>query len=191
MVKSITIKNMVFIITVAFPILFLLGIISFNEYTLRAGKTVTLPIRIISVKPSSLKFKLLIKSDYIIYSINSYRIHDFCPQSEKSDESPVLEYLCLKPRKKVTLYHPYKNCSVFVKGECKQWWKEYDSFRIDKTPGTQHFYFTTNKTQYQIDQLFLLEEDKKVLLSITKTGRILAKDILIGGKSLKKLVQEP
>ena len=164
------------ILAFALPVLCLAGFAAFIECQLRAGKTVTLPIK--GYDPRD-----LLSGRYLHYKIlygascpeEFFRAKipgapDFLSKKQKA-------YLCLQDEigPKVSASVP-KNCSVFIKGRCLG--------KNEFYAGGDRLYLPDLKAK-NLEKAFKRAEKKEVLLLVTKGGRILAKDILIDGKPLK------
>ncbi len=161
-----------FIMALSFPIVCLMGIVGINEYQLRTSQTLTLPIQ--GYDPRD-----LLSGYYLRYKVK-YGIK--CPKKSKSktERSSKPAYICFKPEKSIT-YSPPENCSLFIKGKCYPFTNEFQSKNINR-------YYIPEDRAKEIEKLFTSAKKQEVVLSVTKKGHALVKDILINGESIKKLI---
>lgn len=151
------------------PLVFLIGMSGMNEYYLRTSKTVMFPVE--GYDPRD-----LIAGYYLRYKVN-YGLK--CPDSKNKKDSDLIAYICVQPERKITLFRPPENCSFFIKGRCGSKGK-FHSSSVDR------YYIPENKAK-TLEKLFMSAKEKQVVLSVTKKGRALVKDILIDGKSVQSL----
>lgn len=158
-----------FIIALSFPILCLMGIVGMNEYQLRKSQTLTLPIQ--GYDPRD-----LLSGYYLRYRVK-YGVK--CPEKNKSKTKrrSKVAYICFKPEKSITYSLP-ENCSLFIKGKCD--FNEFQSKNINR-------YYIPERAK-ELEKLFTSAKKQEVVLSVTKKGQALVKDILIDGESIKKLI---
>ena len=164
------------ILAFALPVLCLAVFTAFIECQLRSGKTAVLPVE--GYDPRD-----LLSGRYLHYKI---LYGASCPAGlfqEKIPGKPGFlakkqkAYLCLRPEiaPRISASIP-KNCDLFIKGACLG----KDAFYA----GGDRLYLPDLKAK-NLERMFQQAKKKEVLLLVTKRGRILAKDILIDGKSLK------
>ncbi len=152
-----------------FPLVFLMGMAGMNEYYLRTSKTVILPVE--GHDPRD-----LIAGHYLLYKVN-YGLK--CPAVESQKKSLSVAYICVEPEKKITLFRPPENCSIFIKGHCKS--------KGEFQANVNRYYIPENQSK-KLEKLFMSAKEKQVVLSVTKKGRALVKDILIDGKTARSLL---
>ena len=169
-----------------FPLIVLMGIAGVSEYHLKTGRTLVLPVE--GYDPRD-----LLSGRYLMYKIN-YGLK--CPERTQENlrcgkqnrlrctpsAGKVRAYMCFEPEKYITFFNPPENCSFFLKGRCLPNKTFYT--RTDR-------YYLPEKQAQKIEQIFRAGKKKSVVLSVTKTGRAFAKDILIDGKSLQNLIRRP
>ncbi len=160
-----------------FPIILLLGMVGLNEYYFKTSQTVVLPVE--GYDPRD-----LLSGHYLIYKVN-YGLK--CPVFERKNfktrkKSSLKAYMCFQPEKQITFSPPSKNCTLFIKGHC--------GYKREFLTKVDRFYVPESKAQ-ELEQLFMSAKEKKVVLSVTKKGHTLAKDILIDGKSVRDIVRSP
>ena len=157
-------KKMILILALAFPVTILIGIAGINAYYLKVSHELVLPIE--GYDPRD-----LLSGRYLQYRV-LYGVK--CPAVKKKR---VTAYLCLEPAKRITLKGKPEQCSLFIKGKCSFTGRD---FRADVDR-----YYISEKSAKQLERLFMNAKDKKVVLSVTKRGQALAKDLLIDGQSIK------
>ncbi|MDE0119114.1 MAG: hypothetical protein OXM55_03800 [Bdellovibrionales bacterium] len=162
------------VIALLFPILTLAGLALFKSYELKTNQTRVFPIKWSHIQSDSLQ------GSFLQFSIN-YGIK--CVSLEKTSRCPFKAHICLEPYKRIGLHHkPDKNCTLFIKGIC-----ECGLLVFLGGEGHSHRYYIPEKHFNKMSKLFKNKNIKKeVLLSITKTGVPIVKDILIEGQSIKK-----
>ena len=161
-----------FTIALGFPILYLMGIMGINEYQLRKSQTLTLPIQ--GYDPRD-----LLSGYYLRYKVK-YGVK--CPKKNKSKTErrfKLAAYVCFKPEKSIT-YSPSEKCSLFIKGKCDPFTNEFQSKNINR-------YYIPERAK-ELERLFTSAKKQEVILSVTKKGQALVKDVLIDGESIKKLI---
>ena len=157
-------------VALAFPILFLIGMIGVNEYNLRKSKTLVLPVQ--GYDPRD-----LLSGHYLIYKVD-YGLS--CP--DDLDGFPVTAYMCFEPKKYIVISkQPEKTCSLFIKGQCLR--------NLEFQTNASRYYIPEKKAK-QLEQLFIKADKKNVILSVTKKGHVLVKDLIIDGKSIKTLIEK-
>ena len=180
--KHIVDKKFLVLFAFAFPIFCLIMATFLNEYQIRSGQSITLPIQ--GYDPRD-----LLSGHYLQYKILYGQV---CPQKNNVTQTykpssrlknmfntKQHSWLCLKPKKQIYNFKPALNkCSLFIKGWC------FGEF----FGGGDRFYIPSAKAK-QIERLFQTGKSKEVLLSVTKKGRIFAKDILVDKKSIKQSVK--
>ena len=177
-------QNLWMAMAFAVPILCLLLAVGLNEWRLRTGQTVVLPVE--GYDPRD-----LLSGRYLRYKI-LYKAP--CPPSEKQSapkgttkipsklaflKTKQRAYLCLQGEKQNSVSRSApQNCPLFIKGLCLG--------KEGFYAGGDRLYLPDSKAR-DLEKLFHGAGKKEVVLSITKGGRVLAKDILIDGRSLKKI----
>ncbi len=166
--KAFRLKNNMVKMVFVFPVLCLLGFVGFNEYHLLTSRELVLPIEGFDPR------------DFLSGHFLRYRIQYAlkCPAAVKSIRQKA--YMCFEPEAYVATLKPLANCSLFIKGFCVG-----GAFQVR----TYHRYYIPEKKAPGLEQIFLKAKEKNVVLSVTKKGHILAKDILIEGQSLKSLIK--
>ena len=82
-------------------------------------------------------------------------------------------------------HKPSKECSLFIKGSCSCL-----EFKTDFTVKNDNRYYVPEEHAKQLEKI-LMDQDKKreVVLSITKKGNVMVKDIHIEGKPIKSWIK--
>lgn len=153
----------------AFPILFLIGLTALNEYRLRKSKSLVLPVQ--GYDPRD-----LLSGHYLIYKVH-YDLN--CPDNLK--DFPVTAYMCFEPFKYISVLKQPENCSLFIKGECKG--------NLEFKTDADRYYIPEDKAK-QLEEIFLKADKKEVVLSVTRKGHVLVKDLIIEGQSIKTLIKK-
>ena len=161
--------SMLFVTAFAFPFFMLIGMVILNEYHLKTSRTIVLPVE--GHDPRD-----LLSGYYLVYKIR-YGLK--CPKNPSYSKGKVKAYMCFEPKKQITLFRKPKHCSFFLKGYCFS--------NGDFYSHGDRFYLPEQKAQ-EIEKLFRSAVKKSVVLSVTKKGHALAKDLLIDGKSIQSLI---
>ena len=161
-------KNLLPAIAFVLPIAFLAGMAGVNEYYLRTSHELILPIE--GYDPRD-----LLSGRFLRYKIK-YSVK--CPRVHKSRQKA---YICFEPEKRITIFSPPENCSLFIKGWCYPN-QSYFKAGIDR-------YYIPEQQAKKLERTFLDALEKNVVLSVTKKGNVLVKDILIDGRPLKSFIQ--
>ena len=144
------------LLSLALPILILLGFVIYHQNIANVGKEAILPI-------SGYDPRDLLSGHYLIYHID-YDIPDICRTSEKQ-----VGYVCLSP--KGFFFRQPHNCQILIRGTCNY-------YRF--TAGIERYYIPEDKADY----LSKLIRDKKTSIVISvKNGVAQVKDLLIDGQS--------
>ena len=148
-----------------FPVCVLMGWVGLNEYRLKVGKRLVLPVE--GYDPRD-----LLSGHYLRYKV---RYGMKCPKRPGATLVPA--YACFKPKKTLRLKPPLKDCSLFLKGQC---------FKGHFLVKDLDRYYIPEKKAQKAEKLFRNAKEKQVVLSVLSTGHALVQDILVEGKSLKK-----
>jgi uncharacterized membrane-anchored protein len=152
------------------PILALASLTAYHQYMYRTGEDVILPI-------SGYDPRDLLSGYYLEYKID-YGIKGVCKASPESI-TPAL--ICLKPKFFQYGNQPSQECSLFIRGMCTD-----DTF----SGGIEQF-FMSEENSKAVEKLLTSGKVKtEVVLSVTKTGYALVKDILIDGQSASHAVEK-
>ena len=162
------IQSKLWVLSFIFPVCVLMGWVGLNEYQLRVGKRLVLPVE--GYDPRD-----LLSGHYLRYKV---RYGMKCPN--RPELVPVPAYACFKPKKTIRLKQPLKDCSLFLKGQCFK-----GHFLVKDL---DRYYIPENKAK-KAEELFQTAREKQVVLSVLSTGQALVQDILVEGKSLKKQLQ--
>ena len=185
-------QNLWMAMAFAVPILCLLLAVGLNEWHLRAGQAVTLPVE--GYDPRDLlsgrylRYKILYKAPCPpiakppIEKQSAPKGTTKIPSKLAFLKTKQRAYLCLQGEKQsaVSISAP-QNCPLFIKGRCLG--------KEGFYAGGDRLYLPDSKAR-DLEKLFHGAGKKEVVLSVTKGGRVLAKDILIDGRSLKEISRE-
>ena len=164
------------IIAFVFPILVLMGMVGINEYYIRTSEERVFPIQ--GYDPRD-----LLSGHYLLFSVD-YGVN--CPSLRKKfyTECPIKAHLCLEPEKTLGLSHKVnKECSLFIKGKCSCWGSNFSAKNDNR-------YYIPETHAKKLEDLVRNSKNKReVLLSITKKGHVMVKDIHINGKSIKNFIK--
>ncbi len=142
-----------------------LGILtSYRQYIYATGQDVILPI-------SGYDPRNLISGHYLSYSID-YGTKDICPLSKIPDAPAIV---CLNPKSFIYGDTPPKGCTLFIRGACES------PHRF--TAGVERYYIPEHQGSPLEEKV--QSQKAAILLSVTKNGRAMVKDLLINGKSWK------
>ncbi len=154
-------KNKKLIIAILFPII-LLGLITMSKHIKYiSGEEFIIPIR--GFDPRD-----LLSGHYLIYQIDYG--NDGCNSSKKND----VAYMCLQKDKdkydSEVVYGRWElhDCLAYIAGRCK-----YGQFKA----GIERFYIPQEHA-YKLDRV-VRKKKGKIVLSITKSGKAVVKDLLI------------
>ncbi|MCZ0933305.1 MAG: GDYXXLXY domain-containing protein [Oligoflexia bacterium] len=164
------------IMAFVFPILVLMGMVGINYFYLKTSEVRVFPIR--GYDPRS-----LLSGHYLRFSVD-YGMKCSSPFREKTRKAgkrkicPFKAHICLEPGKMIDLSHkPNKDCSLFIKGTCSC-----DNVFSAKE---EYRYYVPERHAKKLEKLLIDQNNKReVVLSITKKGHIMVKDININGKSI-------
>ena len=168
------------IISFVFPILVLIGLAGINYFYLKTSEQRLFPI-------SGYDPRSLLSGHYLTFTVD-YGLN--CPSLEKQEkiQKPMRYkvHVCLEPKKSLEISHkPIKECTLFIKGFCE---RTFLSWRFNVNNDNR--YYVPEQHAKRLEEI-LMDEDKKreVILSITKKGNVMVKDILIDGKAIKSWIK--
>jgi uncharacterized membrane-anchored protein len=146
-----------------FPIAVLGTLTGYRHYVYTTGQEITLPI-------SGCDPRDLISGHYLAYQID-YDVKDIC----KPIPIPSMPAtICLTPKMFSYGESPPKTCTLFIRGTC-----ESSQF----SAGIERYYVPEH--QGEILEKEVRSKKASILISVTKNGDALVKDLLIDGKSWK------
>ena len=158
------INKKLLIIALLIPILFLLGFTIKNQLALSHGKEFSLPVE--GFDPRD-----LIAGHYLIYRVN-YGGVPKCSVGQK------LSYVCLDPYGDYASLKPEDgSCKLFIKGSC-----EYGGF----SAGIEKFYIPEEFSRELTSKI--VNHKGKILISVSKSGDAIIKDLLIENCPWKKYI---
>ncbi len=158
-------------IALAIPLLGLAGLTLLKHHARNHGQEIVLPIR--GFDPRD-----LLSGHYLLYRID-YGIKTQCANKGKTIEKNAAA-ICLKPEKKLHIgASPPPNCSLFVRGTCKN-----NRF----TSGLERFYIPLEHAKTLEDKV--RDRHGELVLSISEDGEAAVKDLLIDGKNWKRFIAE-
>ena len=163
------------IIAFIFPILILIGMVGIHSFYLVTSEQRVFPIR--GYDPRS-----LLSGHYLRFLVD-YELK--CPSflKKKAKRCPFKAHICLEPEKRIDLFHkPNKDCSLFIKGFC--------SCNNVFSAREEYRYYVPEQYAKKLEKLLMNTDNKReVVLSITKKGHIMIKDININGKPIKNWIK--
>ena len=169
------------IIAFIFPILVLMGMAGINKYYIKISEERVFPI-------SGYDPRDLLSGHYLVFSVdygmNCSSLKKKMKGKVKKEKYPIKAHLCLEPEKAIGLSHkPNKECSLFIKGKCSY-------YRSNFSVKNGNRYYIPEKHARKLEHLVRnSENEREVVLSITKKGHVMVKDIHINGKSIKNLMK--
>ena len=158
-------KQKILALALIFPIIALMGWVGMNSYRLKMSQELILPVE--GHDPRD-----LLSGYYLRYRV-IYGVK--CPKITKTR---VTAYICFEPKKYITTVKPI-DCTLFVKGRCFAGKNGFQA-NVDR-------YYVPEKNAKKLTRFFTKSNDKSVVLSVTKAGNVLVKDILIDGQSIKDI----
>lgn len=149
------------VIALLFPIVALAALTAYKKYILSFGNEVVLPI-------SGYDPRDLLSGHYLIYRIE-YGVDGIC--SDRSGRRNG--YVCLEP--KMFSYVPPAGCTKLIRGVCN-----HGRFEA----GIEKYYVPEDKARNLEKQI--RSKSASIVLSVTSSGRVQVKDLLVDGQSWKK-----
>jgi len=152
----------ILLVALMFPIIALAIIVGYRNYILSAGTEVILPVT--GYDPRD-----LLSGHYLIYTID-YGVSGVCLGNSSKMNTPA--YICLDP--KMFSYSWTEKCKLVIKGSCNQ-------ARFEA--GIERYYVPEEKAKNL--EALLRSEGASIVLSITDSGKVQIKSLLIGGRHWK------
>ncbi|MDE0091698.1 MAG: GDYXXLXY domain-containing protein [Oligoflexia bacterium] len=172
-------KELLVIIAFVFPILILMGMTGINYFYLKTSEERVFSIR--GYDPRS-----LLSGHYLTFSVDyggdCSSLKQKTKGKTKQKKCPLKAHICLEPEKITGFSHkPNESCSLFIKGKCSCFNSNFST--------KNNRYYVPEKQAKKLEKLLMDRENKReVVLSITKKGHVMVKDIHINGTSIKNCI---
>ena len=185
------------------PVLILMVFAGIHERDLRAGRTFAFPVQKPPNHPSVLS-KSFLSGWRLEYRTDYGLLPDRPLDNQKKGrggqgglpsflaaraKAKTTVFLCLQPERR--LARRSKDCpQAFIKGRLVPTWPSGQGEKLTwrfQAKNLHRFYLPEKQTEHA-EKLFLQAERTEILVSVTKRGAASLQDVLIDGRSLKKIL---